>query len=63
MDTPLDICKHLNDMRVEQAGKLVSKGKAQKVPELVYNVLNKKYQRPNVSEGFDTVILCSICVT
>ena len=56
MDTPLDICKHLNDMRVEQAGKLVSKGKAQKVPELVYNVLNKKYQRPNVSEGFDTVI-------
>ena len=51
VETPLDICKHLNDTRVE-----VSKGKAQKVPELVYNVLNKKYQRPNVSEGFDTVI-------
>ena len=51
MDTPLDICKHLNDMRIE-----ISKGIIVKVPELVYNILNKKYTRPKISEGFNSVI-------
>ena len=49
--TDINICKHLNDMRLE-----ISKGEYKKVPEIVYNVLNKKYEKPSEDEGFNNII-------
>jgi len=50
VDTPLNLCKHLNDMRVE-----IGKGTVIKVPDIAYNVLNKKYSKPKLEEGFQKI--------
>lgn len=50
VNTYLNLCKHLNDMRVE-----IGKGKITKVPEIAYNVLNKKYSKPELKEGFTEI--------
>ena len=50
LNTYLNLCKHLNDMRVE-----IGKGDIIKVPDIVYNVLNKKYSRPELKEGFQEI--------
>lgn len=51
VNTNLDMCKHLNDMRVE-----ISKGYIDKVPDVAYNVLNAKFSKPLLKEGFNEVI-------
>ena len=50
VNTPLNLCKHLNDMRVE-----IGKGTIAKVPDIAYNVLNKKYTNPTLDEGFKKI--------
>ena len=50
VNTYLNLCKHLNDMRVE-----IGKGDIIKVPDIVYNVLNKKYSKPELKEGFQEI--------
>ena len=50
LNTYLNLCKHLNDMRVE-----IGKGDIIKVPDIVYNVLNKKYSKPELKEGFQEI--------
>lgn len=50
VNTSIDMCKHLNDMRVE-----IGKEKVSKVPDIAYNVLLKKYTEPKIEEGFDTI--------
>ncbi len=52
VSTPLNLCKHLNDMRVE-----LGKGTINKVPDIAYNVLNKKYTKPEIKEGFDKIFI------
>lgn len=48
--TDINMCKHLNDMRVE-----IGEGKVDKIPDIAYNVLNKKYVFPNLNEGFNNL--------
>jgi len=50
VNTTLNLCKHLNDMRVE-----LGKGSINKVPEVAFNVLNKKYSKPELKEGFNKI--------
>ena len=50
VNTFLNLCKHLNNMRVE-----IGKGSVAKVPDIVYNVLNKKYSNPELKEGLDKI--------
>ena len=50
VNTSLNLCKHLNDMRVE-----IGKGTIVKVPDIAYNVLNKKYSEPKLEEGFQKI--------
>ena len=50
VNTYLNLCKHLNDMRVE-----IGKGDFIKVPDIAYNVLNKKYSSPELKEGFQEI--------
>lgn len=50
INTPLNLCKHLNDMRVE-----IGKGLVTKVPDIAYNVLNKKYSQPELKEGLNKI--------
>jgi bifunctional polynucleotide phosphatase/kinase len=50
VNTSLNLCKHLNDMRVE-----IGKGLVAKVPDIAYNVLNKKYSNPKLEERFNKI--------
>ena len=50
VNTSLNLCKHLNDMRLE-----ISQGKINKVPDIAYNVLNKKYSKPELKEGLSKI--------
>jgi len=50
VNTSLNLCKHLNDMRVE-----IGKGLITKVPDIAYNVLNKKFNEPKIEEGFNKI--------
>ncbi len=50
VNTSLNLCKHLNDMRVE-----IGKSSVAKVPDIAYNVLNKKYSKPELKEGFKQI--------
>ena len=52
VNTSLNLCKHLNDMRVE-----IGKGLVAKVPDIAYNVLNKKYSEPKLEEGFNKIYI------
>uniref|UniRef100_A0A6C0LE65 Zeta toxin domain-containing protein n=1 Tax=viral metagenome TaxID=1070528 RepID=A0A6C0LE65_9ZZZZ len=52
VNTPLKLCKHLNDTRVE-----IGKGSVVKVPDIAYNVLNKKYSKPKLEEGFNKIYI------
>lgn len=51
MDIPENLSKHLNHMRV-----MKSKGKIDKISEVVYRVYNKKYEEPMEEEGIDKII-------
>jgi bifunctional polynucleotide phosphatase/kinase len=42
----IELCKHLNAYRVQR-----TKGKTKKIPKLVYNIYNKKYEEPTDDEG------------
>lgn len=46
--TSFNLCKHLNDMRVE-----IGNGKIDKIPDIAYNMLNKNYTEPKLNEGFN----------
>lgn len=50
LDIPEKLSKHLNHMRV-------MKGEAEKIPEVVYRVYNKRYEEPDVKEeGIEKVV-------
>ena len=49
--TEINMCKHLNDMRVE-----ISKGEIVKIPDVAYNVLISKFNKPTLKEGFNEII-------
>ena len=51
MNIPLLLCKHLNHYRLE-----LYQNKNKLIPTIAYNILNKRYQKPNINEGFDEII-------
>ncbi|XP_071850455.1 uncharacterized protein F21D5.5-like [Apostichopus japonicus] len=50
LDTPLELCHHLNMVRQNQ-----SKGKNRRVPNVGFNVYKKNFQDPSREEGFSEV--------
>ncbi|KAJ8040482.1 Bifunctional polynucleotide phosphatase/kinase [Holothuria leucospilota] len=50
MDTPLEVCHHLNMVRQNQ-----SSGKIRRIPNIGFNVYKKNYQEPTTKEGFSEI--------
>jgi bifunctional polynucleotide phosphatase/kinase len=54
MTTPRKLAEHLNVFR-----ELLSGGKAPRIPDIAYNVYQKKFKEPSESEGFTQIIKCN----
>ncbi|CAF1018770.1 unnamed protein product [Adineta ricciae] len=50
LNTPIELCGHLNYVRVQQ-----TVGEVRRIPDVGYNMYKKNYQAPNTSEGFSEV--------
>jgi bifunctional polynucleotide phosphatase/kinase len=50
-DTPREICVHNSYFRNN-----LTEGKANVIPKIVYNIMNKKYEKPTKEEGFQEII-------
>jgi bifunctional polynucleotide phosphatase/kinase len=50
-NTPLKVCEHNSYFR-----NYITDGKSGAIPKLVYNVMNKKLEKPDLSEGFTEII-------
>ena len=45
--TPKEVCIHNSHFR-----NFISDNQVQIIPQIVYNIMNKKYEKPDLSEGF-----------
>ena len=50
MQTPLDLSRHLNLIRMFQ-----TKGEIRRIPDVAYNVFKSGFTAPDVTEGFTEV--------
>jgi len=53
MSTPRDVAEHLNHVRV-----VATRGETHRIPDIAYNTFNKRFERPDISEGF--VDVCTV---
>lgn len=53
---PIELCKHNSHYR-----NFVTKGVTDVIPNIAYNMLNKKYTKPNIDEGFSSVDEVDFC--
>jgi len=51
LDTPEEISRHLNYLRVHQ-----SHGEKRRIPPVAFGVFNKKFEEPTLDEGFHIII-------
>lgn len=51
LDTPIELCHHLNYVRVHQTS-----GDVRRIPDVGYNMYKKNYVEPKQSEGLDEII-------
>lgn len=51
METPIDLCHHLNYVRQNY-----TKGQIRRIPDVGYNMFKSQYEDPNVSEGFTEIV-------
>jgi len=54
MTTPRKLAEHLNVFR-----EIISGGKAPRIPDIAYNVYQKKYKEPTAAEGFTQIHKCN----
>lgn len=50
MDTPIELCHHLNYVRVHQTN-----GDVRRIPDVGYNMYKKNYQEPKTNEGISEI--------
>jgi bifunctional polynucleotide phosphatase/kinase len=58
MTSSMEISKHMNNVR-----HLYSDGTIPKIPDVAYNVFNKYYVEPTMSEGFDKIVKINLCIS
>jgi len=51
--TPREVCEHLNWVRVKE-----TKGAVRRLPDVAFNVCNKKFTPPTLDEGFSEICSC-----
>ena len=51
MNTPLDLCHHLNYVRQNS-----TKGKIRRIPDVGYNMFKSQFEEPDVSEGYKEIL-------